>query len=126
VASAAVLRLRLVLSEKFDTAVRTTPEIESYVPHDSLIWAVLRYVGSADKYTTTGRGVLNVTQSLSSPARHLGEEKKGYSLKPLSKRTMAPPKQTTLDRALQKGCSQAVANELAGFNTQEFRLAAVS
>jgi hypothetical protein len=39
---------------------------------------------------------------------------------------MALPKETTLDRALQKGCSQAVANELAGFNTQEFRLAAVS
>jgi hypothetical protein len=47
VASAVVLQLRLVLSEKFDTAVRTTPENESYVPHDSLIWAVLRYVGSA-------------------------------------------------------------------------------
>jgi hypothetical protein len=47
VAIAAVLRLRLVLSEKFDTVVRTTPEIEPYVPHDSLIWAVLRYVERA-------------------------------------------------------------------------------
>ncbi|KAG9382314.1 Dimer-Tnp-hAT domain containing protein [Pyrenophora tritici-repentis] len=33
---------------------------------------------------------------------------------------------TLLERALQKGCSQAVANELTNFNIQEFRLAAVT
>jgi hypothetical protein len=78
------------------------------------------------KYTTTGRGVLDVTQSPSLLAHHLSEEKKGHGLKPPSKRTMALPKETTLDRMLQKGCSQVVANELASFITQEFQLAAVS
>ncbi|KAG9382290.1 Dimer-Tnp-hAT domain containing protein [Pyrenophora tritici-repentis] len=44
-----------------------------------------------------------------------------------SKRTtVAPRKETLLERALQKGCSQAVANELTNFNIQEFRLAAVT
>ncbi|KAG9384540.1 Dimer-Tnp-hAT domain containing protein [Pyrenophora tritici-repentis] len=33
---------------------------------------------------------------------------------------------TLLERALQKGCSHAVANELTNFNIQEFRLAAVT
>lgn len=68
------------------------------------------------KFTTFGRGVHDVSQSPSSPARHLAEDKKGHGLKPPSKRTVAPPKDTTLDRALQKGASQAVANELGGFN----------
>jgi hypothetical protein len=45
---------------------------------------------------------------------------------PKERATVAPPKKTTLIRALEKGCSQAVANELSGFNIQEFRLAAVS
>ncbi|KAG9379212.1 Dimer-Tnp-hAT domain containing protein [Pyrenophora tritici-repentis] len=40
--------------------------------------------------------------------------------------TVAPRKETLLERALQKGCSQAVANELTNFNIQEFRLAAVT
>jgi hypothetical protein len=52
------------------------------------------------KFTTFGRGVHDVSQSPSSPARHLAEDKKGYGLKPPSKRTIAPPKETTLDRAL--------------------------
>jgi hypothetical protein len=78
------------------------------------------------KFTLTGRGVHDTSQSLSAPARHLGEEKKGYNLLPPSKRTMAPRKETTLDRVMGKGCSQAAANELGGFNVQEFRLAAVS
>ncbi|KAG9387108.1 Dimer-Tnp-hAT domain containing protein, partial [Pyrenophora tritici-repentis] len=38
----------------------------------------------------------------------------------------SPRKETLLERALQKGCSQAVANELTNFNIQEFRLAAVT
>ncbi|KAG9382691.1 Dimer-Tnp-hAT domain containing protein [Pyrenophora tritici-repentis] len=60
------------------------------------------------KFTTVGRGIHDVSQSPSAPARHLGEDKKGHGLKP------------------QKGCSQAVANELTNFNIQEFRLAAVT
>lgn len=38
---------------------------------------------------------------------------------------MAPPAETVLESALKKGCSQAVANLLGGFNVQQFRLAAV-
>ena len=56
----------------------------------------------------------------------MGEKKPGYNLLPLSKRTTAPYKETKLNRAISKGCSQAVANELGGFNRQEFLLAAVS
>jgi hypothetical protein len=78
------------------------------------------------KFTTFGRGVHDVSQSPSSPARHPAEDKKGYGLKPPSKRTVALPKETTLDRALQNGASQAIANELGGFNIQQFRLAAVT
>ncbi|KAI1507609.1 Dimer-Tnp-hAT dimerization containing protein [Pyrenophora tritici-repentis] len=79
------------------------------------------------KFTTVGRGIHDVSQSPSAPARHLGEDKKGHGLKPPSKRTtVAPRKETLLERALQKGCSQAVANELTNFNIQEFRLAAVT
>ncbi|KAF7451176.1 hypothetical protein A1F99_029530 [Pyrenophora tritici-repentis] len=79
------------------------------------------------KFTTVGRGIHNVSQSPSAPARHLGEDKKVHGLKPPSKRTtVAPRKETLLERALQKGCSQAVANELTNFNIQEFRLAAVT
>jgi hypothetical protein len=78
------------------------------------------------KFTTFGRGVHDVSQSQSLPARHLAENKKGHGLNPPSKRTIAPPKETTLDRALQKGASQAVANKLGGFNIQQFRLAAVT
>jgi hypothetical protein len=59
VAIAAVLRLQLVLSEKFDTVVRTTPEIEPYVPHDSLICAVLRYVERAASAVAFGYEKLN-------------------------------------------------------------------
>ncbi|KAG9378326.1 Dimer-Tnp-hAT domain containing protein [Pyrenophora tritici-repentis] len=78
-------------------------------------------------FTTVGRGIHDVSQSPSAPARHLGEDKKGHGLKPPSKRTtVAPRKETLLERALQKGCSQAVANELTNFNIQEFRLAAVT
>ncbi|KAG9386150.1 hypothetical protein A1F94_002900 [Pyrenophora tritici-repentis] len=44
----------------------------------------------------------------------------------LKRTTVAPRKETLLERALQKGCSQAVANELTNFNIQEFRLAAVT
>jgi hypothetical protein len=78
------------------------------------------------KFTTFGRRVHNVSQSPSLPARHLAENKKGHGLNPPSKRTIALPNETTLDRALQKGASQAVANELGGFNNQQFRLAAVT
>ncbi|KAG9384305.1 Dimer-Tnp-hAT domain containing protein [Pyrenophora tritici-repentis] len=79
------------------------------------------------KFTTVGRGIHDVSQSPSAPARHLGEDKKGHGLKPPSKRTtVAPRKETLLERALQKGCSQAIANELTNFNIQEFRLAAVT
>jgi hypothetical protein len=78
------------------------------------------------KFTTFGRGVHDVSQSPSSPARHLAENKKGHGLNPPSKRTIALPKETTLNRALQKGASQAVANKLGGFNIQQFRLAAVT
>ncbi|KAI1681285.1 hypothetical protein KJE20_08156 [Pyrenophora tritici-repentis] len=79
------------------------------------------------KFTTVGRGIHDVSQSPSAPARHLGEDKKVHGLKPPSKRTtVAPRKETLLERALQKGCSQAAANELTDFNIQEFRLAAVT
>ncbi|KAI1680968.1 Dimer-Tnp-hAT dimerization containing protein [Pyrenophora tritici-repentis] len=72
------------------------------------------------KFTTVGRGIHDVSQSPSAPARHLGEDKKGHGLKPPSKRTtVAPRKETLLERALQKGCSQAVANELTNFNIQD-------
>ncbi|KAG9387832.1 Dimer-Tnp-hAT domain containing protein [Pyrenophora tritici-repentis] len=58
------------------------------------------------KFTTVGRGIHNVSQSPSAPARHLGEDKKVHGLKPPSKRTtVAPRKETLLERALQKGCS---------------------
>jgi hypothetical protein len=56
----------------------------------------------------------------------MGEKKSDHNLLPPSKRTTAPYKETTLDRAIGKDCSQAVANELGGFSIQEFRLAAVS
>ncbi|KAG9375515.1 hypothetical protein A1F94_013919, partial [Pyrenophora tritici-repentis] len=77
------------------------------------------------KFTTVGRGIHDVSQSPSAPARHLEKTRKVMA-KPPSKRTVAPRKETLLERALQKGCSQAVANELTNFNIQEFRLAAVT
>jgi hypothetical protein len=64
VAIAAVLRLQLVLSEKFDTVVRTTPEIELYVPHDSLICAVLRYVERAEVKGSTANGTLKTVKPI--------------------------------------------------------------
>ena len=79
------------------------------------------------KFDIAGRGVHDVSAgSLSAPARHLGESKKGHKLQPPSKRTMAPHKETLLERVLKTGCPQAVANALGGFNIQEFRLAAVT
>ena len=78
------------------------------------------------KYTILGRRVLDVSQSPSSAARHLKERKKGHHMQPPGKQSTAPHAPTALDRAVSKGCSQAVANDLAEFNTQQFRLAAVS
>jgi len=79
------------------------------------------------KATFMGRGVLDVSQSPSSPGRHLRDTKfKGHGLRPLGEQSSAPQAETLLDRALQNGCSQAIANVLASFNIQEFRLAAVS
>jgi hypothetical protein len=72
------------------------------------------------KYTLLERGVLDVSQSLSSPARYLGERKKGHFIAPPSEESTALPAPTSLESALAKGCSQAVANKLAGFDTQEF------
>ena len=47
VVRATVLRLRFVLRAFFGPPVRTTPEIDPYVPQDSFKRTVLRYVGNA-------------------------------------------------------------------------------
>ena len=56
VVRANVLRLRPVLRAFFGPTVRTTPEIDPYVPHDSFNRTVLRPVGNAvrrhDRQTT--------------------------------------------------------------------------
>jgi hypothetical protein len=84
------------------------------------------YYNYKPKFTTFGRGVHDVSQSPSLPAGHFAEDKKGHGLKPPSKHSIVLPKDTTLNRALQKGTSQAVANKLGGFNIQQFQLAAVT
>jgi hypothetical protein len=79
------------------------------------------------KHTFIGSGVLDVSSSPSSPARHLRDPKYGHAiLPPKDRTTVAPYKETLLDLAIAKGCTQAVANKIVGFNVQEFRLAAVT
>ena len=79
--------------------------------------------------TDTGRGIFSTTSSISAAARHLAEKRTGHNIKKLG----APPSDEELEQqsiyhALKAGklpVSQAVANKLAGFNIQRFRLAAV-
>jgi hypothetical protein len=69
--------------------------------------------------------IYETTRSTSAAQRRLGEKRRGHSHQPPSKET-----RSTALNALQivltgNRVSQAVANELSGFNTQRFRLAAV-
>ncbi|KAI1559902.1 Dimer-Tnp-hAT domain containing protein, partial [Pyrenophora tritici-repentis] len=76
-------------------------------------------------YTDTGVGIYETTLSTSSAQRHLELPKRGHG----HSKSAVAAKPTWLQRLLKDGnnsVSQKVANELAGFNTQRFRLAAVS
>jgi hypothetical protein len=78
------------------------------------------------KYTDIGRGIYYTSGACSAAARHLAEDKPGHRISAPNK----PPivKQDSVFSALKERklpVSQAVANELGGFNIQRFRLEAV-
>jgi hypothetical protein len=80
------------------------------------------------KATDTGRGIFNTTASISAAARHLADEKPGHSILAPGK-TLKLKLESSVYSALMAGklpVSQAVANQLSGFNNQRFRLAAVA
>ena len=78
------------------------------------------------KATDFGRGIFHTTSSISAAEHHLANEKVGHGI-------VAPGKtpkmrlESSVYSALQAGkpLAQAVANQLSGFNIQQFRLAAV-
>lgn len=73
-------------------------------------------------------GVYETTRAPSAAARHLEEKKRGHGYKAPSKAAAVQSK-STLWRAINNNkiaVSQGLANELSGFSTQTFRLAAVS
>jgi hypothetical protein len=74
------------------------------------------------KATDTGRGIYNTTASISAAARHLADEKPGHSILAPGKTPKLKP-ESSVYSALMAGklpVSQAVANQLSGFNNQRF------
>jgi hypothetical protein len=73
-------------------------------------------------------GIYKTTRLTTVAARHLEGQKRGYGQN-LPSKTAASTKVSWLERMLQQNSSkvsQTAANKLLGFNTQRFRIAAVS
>jgi hypothetical protein len=91
------------------------------------IFFVCRYCHEHKIINCGGGGIYGTTKAPSSAARHLEEKRRGHSYTAPNKATVVA-QESALERALKDGklrVSQAVANELSGFNTQRFRHAAV-
>ncbi|KAG9387076.1 Dimer-Tnp-hAT domain containing protein [Pyrenophora tritici-repentis] len=81
-----------------------------------------------DHKMTPMSGIYETTRSTTAAARHLEEQKRGHGQSPPGK-TAASTKVSWLERMLKQNSgkvSQTAANELLGFNTQRFRMEAVS
>ncbi|KAA8622202.1 Dimer-Tnp-hAT domain-containing protein [Pyrenophora tritici-repentis] len=92
----------------------------------SKLFFVCRYC--YDHKMTPMSGIYETTRSTTAAARHLEEQKRGHGQSPPSK-TAASTKVSWLERMLKQNSgkvSQTAANELLGFNTQRFRMEAVS
>ena len=92
----------------------------------SKLFFVCRYC--YDHKITPISGIYETTRSTTAAARHLEEQKRGHGQNPPGK-TAASTKVSWLERMLKQSngnVSQTAANELLGFNTQRFRMAAVS
>ncbi|KAI1667996.1 Dimer-Tnp-hAT dimerization containing protein [Pyrenophora tritici-repentis] len=92
----------------------------------SKLFFVCRYC--YDHKMTPMSGIYETTRSTTAAARHLEEQKRGHGQSPPGK-TAASTKVSWLERMLKQNSgkvSQTAANELLGFNTQRFRMEAVS
>ncbi|KAI2484851.1 Dimer-Tnp-hAT domain containing protein [Pyrenophora tritici-repentis] len=92
----------------------------------SKLFFVCRYC--YDYKMTPMSGIYETTRSTTAAARHLEEQKRGHGQSPPGK-TAASTKVSWLERMLKQNSgkvSQTTANELLGFNTQRFRMEAVS
>jgi hypothetical protein len=79
------------------------------------------------KFTDIGRGIYYTTGAISATLRHLAENKIGHNIVAPGKTAISTPAAGVYSALLagKLPVSQAVANQLSGFNIQSFRLAAV-
>jgi hypothetical protein len=94
----------------------------------SQIFFVCRYCHQHKIIDAGGHGIYETTQSTTTSARHLERNTRGHSHQAPGKPVTVAVR-NTLQQALANGkieVSQALANKLGSFNTQRFRLAAVS
>jgi hypothetical protein len=90
------------------------------------LFFVCRYCHERKIIDAGGGGIYETTRSTSTLQRHCEDRKRDHGHQAPDKLAVVP-KESFLRRVLVGGkVSQAVANELSGFNTQRFRLAAVS
>jgi hypothetical protein len=95
----------------------------------SRIFFVCRYCHQRKVIDPGGSGLYETTTSTSTSARHLEQQKRGYGHLAPSKVHLTNVVNGSLRAILQNGkikVTQAVANELLGFECQDFCIAAVS
>lgn len=95
----------------------------------SRIFFVCRYCHQRKVIDAGGGGLYETTTSTSTSARHLEQKKRGHSYLAPSKARLTNVVDGSLRAIIKNGkikVTQAVANELSGFDCQDFRVAAVS
>jgi hypothetical protein len=90
------------------------------------IYFVCRYCHQHKLIDAGVTKVYETTNSTSSANRHLGESRRGHNHKPPYKAARSTAISVLQQVLTGNRVSQSIANELSGFNTQRFRLDAVS
>ncbi|KAF1949757.1 hypothetical protein CC80DRAFT_554983 [Byssothecium circinans] len=92
------------------------------------LFFICRYCHQHKIIDAGGAGIYETTLSTSTTARHLSQKKRGHGYLPpgkeAEKREISHLRRVLIGDKI--SVSQDIANELSGFNTQHFRLAAVS
>jgi hypothetical protein len=95
----------------------------------SRIFFICRYYHQRKVIDASGSGLYETTTSTSTSARHLKQQKRGHGHLAPGKARLTKVVDGSLRAIIKNGkikVTQAVANELLGFNCQDFRVAAVS